>query len=771
MAKEKIFPFTDTTLILAVLAVLGAYTYALFFVQPYTGFDLIYSNGFRLTNVFSTFTPPVPSESVQKATLMSGDRLLAINSASLTGTRQDLSRPLISTAKPGSTIDLLVQRDGQQQKVTWVLPGPNLPEILDRAAFAWIPYAFWLVGLLTTILLSYGDERRRLLMAFNFLTAIWLSAGLVSTWRVWDGALVMRAGIWLSIPIYWHLNWNLPRPIRPLPLILIRGVYLAGGLLAAASWFQWLPYQAHNLAFVLAALGTILLLCVHLIVQPEHRREMAILTVATIILILPVGLASFLGLMSSYQVNGSITLLGFAFLPMAYFYIVYHHQLGGLELSTNRLIILTGFILLVLGVNLSTLIVSFSFFPNPSQQLTAIAISALGIGLISALVYPPFSDWMLYRVFALPKPPLELIEEFTESIITSLELENLRRVLQDELFPRLGILSSALLRTQALSTNGKIDALTTYQFQSLFTAGIQPDQLPKPSEINKLLKMAGKYRSYFRRRQHNATCPWVRLVLPLVSDEELIGLCLLGERSPEDTYGATEIPTLQVLMNQTALAIKNIDQAQHLRDLYQTNITRQEEEMARMARDLHDDVLGQLAMLSVNADDLPSSPAFINALQETTQSIREIISELRPATLTYGLPVAFDEMVDEMTHQGGDNPTIKISIPLTEERYPPEIELHLYRIIQEAFQNAIQYAQAQCITLQGEFGANQIHLVVEDDGGGFFIHDQADLAWLLAKRYFGLATMYERATLIGAQLSIQSIIEQGTRVTISWQKT
>jgi hypothetical protein len=164
MAKEKIFPFTDTTLILAVLAVLGAYTYALFFVQPYTGFDLIYSNGFRLTNVFSTFTPPVPSESVQKATLMSGDRLLAINSASLTGTRQDLSRPLISTAKPGSTIDLLVQRDGQQQKVTWVLPGPNLPEILDRAAFAWIPYAFWLVGLLTTILLSYGDERRRLLM-------------------------------------------------------------------------------------------------------------------------------------------------------------------------------------------------------------------------------------------------------------------------------------------------------------------------------------------------------------------------------------------------------------------------------------------------------------------------------------------------------------------------------------------------------------------------------------------------------------------------------
>jgi signal transduction histidine kinase len=226
---------------------------------------------------------------------------------------------------------------------------------------------------------------------------------------------------------------------------------------------------------------------------------------------------------------------------------------------------------------------------------------------------------------------------------------------------------------------------------------------------------------------------------------------------------------LQVLMNQAALAIKNIDQAQHLRDLYQTNITLQEEEMSRMARDLHDDVLGQLAMLSVNADDLPSSPAFIDALQETTQSIREIVGKLRPATLTYGLPVAFEEMVDESTTNGEHAPLVKISIPISEERYSAEIELHLYRIIQEAFQNALHCAQAQCITLHGEFKPNHIHLVVEDNGCGFSIPEQADLAWLLARRYFGLATMYERATLIGAQLDLQSTIDQGTRVTITWE--
>ena len=430
-----------------------------------------------------------------------------------------------------------------------------------------------------------------------------------------------------------------------------------------------------------------------------------------------------------------------------------------------------GFILLVLLINLLILVTSFILFPNPNQRLTIIAVSALATGLISTFVYPIFSEWISYRLFALPKPPLDLIEGYTEPIITSLELENLRRVLLEGLFPRLGILSSALLRIQAISLNGQADSRLIYQLHPLLVSGIQLDQLPTPAEIDKLLEQAAKYRYRYQRNRRKAICPWVRLALPLVLDEQLIGLCLLGKRSPDDIYAVTEIPTLQVLMNQTALAIKNIDQAQHLRDLYQTNITHQEEEMARMARELHDDVLGQLAMLSVNADDLPSSPAFITALQETTQAIREIIGELRPATLTYGLPVAFEEMADEITPEGAGAPKVEIATSLSNERYPAEIELHLYRIVQEAFQNAIQYAQAKFITIQGEFKADRIQLVVEDDGRGFYINDQADLAWLLANRYFGLATMYERATIIGAQVNIQSAIDRGTRVTISWEAT
>lgn len=428
-----------------------------------------------------------------------------------------------------------------------------------------------------------------------------------------------------------------------------------------------------------------------------------------------------------------------------------------------------GFILLALGINLLIFLISFTLFSSPNVRLTIFAVSALITALVSTRGYPFFNEWVSYRVYARPKPPLGLIEEFMEPIITSLELENLRHVLLIELFPRLGILSSALLRIQALHPNGQSDSAPAYLLHPLFVSGVQLDQLPTYEEINQLLKQAAKYRTKYQRSRRKSVCPWVRLALPVVLDNQLIGVCLLGERKPHDNYAMTEIPTLQVLMNQTALAIKNIEQAQHLRDLYQSNITRQEEEMARMARELHDDVLGQLAMLSVNADDLPSSPAFVTALQETTQSIREIIGELRPATLTYGLPVAFEEMADEKTPVGENAPKIKIAIPLSNDRYSVEIELHLYRIVQEAFQNAVLFAQAKHITIQGKFEPNRIQLVVMDDGRGFHIPEQADLAWLLAERYFGLATMYERATLIGAQVNIQSALNQGTRVTVSWE--
>jgi signal transduction histidine kinase len=265
-------------------------------------------------------------------------------------------------------------------------------------------------------------------------------------------------------------------------------------------------------------------------------------------------------------------------------------------------------------------------------------------------------------------------------------------------------------------------------------------------------------------------CPWVRLVLTLSVEGQPVGLFLFGRRDPDDIYAATEIPSLQALADQTALALVNIEQAARLHALYQADIERQEAESNRLASELHDGVLGQLAMLAMNMDEGPASQQFSDAYQTTVQRIREIISGLRPALLEFGLPSALEELVDETSQRVPDSPQIELDQKPSEARYPPEVELHLYRIVQQACQNAVQHAEAGRISIYARFEPQDIELRVEDDGKGFAAGENPDLSGLLAKRQYGLVTMHERAALIGASIQITSTPGHGTQVQLAWRE-
>jgi two-component system sensor histidine kinase DegS len=220
-------------------------------------------------------------------------------------------------------------------------------------------------------------------------------------------------------------------------------------------------------------------------------------------------------------------------------------------------------------------------------------------------------------------------------------------------------------------------------------------------------------------------------------------------------------------MDQTALALMNIEQAEDLLALYKADIERQEIERNRLALELHDDVLGQMALLAMNMEDVKASPRFDQAYQSATERIRQIVNGLRPAMLNYGLRPALDELADE-TLTLGTGTVIHLEVPPTEVRYPAMIELHLFRIVQQACQNALQHAEAKTIRILGSLEPEEINLVVEDDGQGFTTGDQLDLAALLANKHFGLAGMHERAALIGARMTIASAPGQGTRVQVIW---
>jgi signal transduction histidine kinase len=149
--------------------------------------------------------------------------------------------------------------------------------------------------------------------------------------------------------------------------------------------------------------------------------------------------------------------------------------------------------------------------------------------------------------------------------------------------------------------------------------------------------------------------------------------------------------------------------------------------------------------------------------------VREIISGLRPPLLNYALEAALRGLIDDVASQAAIETNIETQIPPSSARYPGEVELHLYRIIQQACLNAVKHSQASQIIIKGELTQEAVSLVVEDNGVGLDSHQVMNLEWLLANKHFGLANMLERASLIGAHLSLNSAPGEGMQVKVTWQ--
>jgi two-component system, NarL family, sensor histidine kinase UhpB len=192
----------------------------------------------------------------------------------------------------------------------------------------------------------------------------------------------------------------------------------------------------------------------------------------------------------------------------------------------------------------------------------------------------------------------------------------------------------------------------------------------------------------------------------------------------------------------------------------------QEEERARVARDLHDEVnqslTGLLLRLEAARERAPSELA--HELAETkalaNQAMQELLTlarALRPTALDdLGLRAALGALVDELGRKSG----IETSFGGTGELVdvPMDSQLVAYRVAQEALSNAAQHSEAERIEVRLDRDAEGVELVVADDGRGFTF-DQA-------ARGLGIGGMRERALLVGGDLGVTSRPNQGTRVSL-----
>jgi signal transduction histidine kinase len=141
--------------------------------------------------------------------------------------------------------------------------------------------------------------------------------------------------------------------------------------------------------------------------------------------------------------------------------------------------------------------------------------------------------------------------------------------------------------------------------------------------------------------------------------------------------------------------------------------------------------------------------------------MRTLLLELRPAALTEAsLADLLRQLCDATTGRA------RVPVALTAEgqrHLPPDVQLALYRIAQEALNNVAKYSGASRAAVSLNCAEIGVVLSVRDDGGGF---DPAGVT----PEHLGLGIMRERAQAIGAQLTIESQVGHGTRVTVVWPR-
>jgi signal transduction histidine kinase len=196
-------------------------------------------------------------------------------------------------------------------------------------------------------------------------------------------------------------------------------------------------------------------------------------------------------------------------------------------------------------------------------------------------------------------------------------------------------------------------------------------------------------------------------------------------------------------------------------------IAAQEEERKRISRNIHDHLGQQLTALrlilsSLKEQSPPSSQLdkVYSIAEKIDSEVDFLVSELRPTILDdLGLIKALENFINEWSRY------LKISVEfhatgLKGKRLSPDIEINLYRIVQEALNNVSKHAKATHVSVLLEKQDKNVFLIVEDDGIGFDLsgYEKPDGK----ENGFGLLGIKERALLVGGTTEIESTKENGT---------
>ncbi|MFC1918052.1 GAF domain-containing protein [Chloroflexota bacterium] len=273
--------------------------------------------------------------------------------------------------------------------------------------------------------------------------------------------------------------------------------------------------------------------------------------------------------------------------------------------------------------------------------------------------------------------------------------------------------------------------------------------------------------------------------VPLKSKKKVVGVMNIFSHT-QGRFGADDVSLLSSIgdylgatIEQAKLYDRLARVGERYRVLLQHSLTAQEQERKRIARELHDETAQSLTSLSLSLQALIgiaemkgyTDETFMEKLQKTHSyavhagnEIVRLMKELRPTLLDeLGLPAAIHRYAKDSLQAHGIN--IFVEFAGTDRRFPPEVEVTLFRIAQGAMGNILEHSGARNTWIELKCDNQNCTLTIRDDGKGFNVSKLTKVE--SSGRGSGLFTMRERTSMLGGSGFVDSVPGEGTRIIAS----
>lgn len=766
-----------------VVLVLGVYATVTIGRSPYLGV-------LRSMNDVVYWVEPASPGAV--AGIRVGDRLTHIDGAPV-----DAAESLFGVKEAGDLLSFSLLRGETAHTVDVTLAAPPLKVRVRRLSYLAIALTFWLIGVFVFSRKPHAT-RPRLFFALCVTTATALAVlGLAEIQVDWAVRL-MNACVLLLAAVFVHFHTEFPRAKRGRTRgLLLFGLYLVS--LSVATLYLVLgpqrlepfPWLGRGIRLYFAGallLGLLLLLHTYRTTDygPVRRRVRLVLFGTTVALLPVVSLSLLPDAWRGHPVlPDEIVLLSLVAIPLAYGYSIVRHNLMGIDLVINLTVVYVTLSSLLVLVYLATVtVISYATGDLlPHQPVVGAAASLVVAAAILPLRTRVQSsvDRLFYRT---AYDYQAVVGEVSERLSRTLYADNLEDLLVWQISQAMGLRGAALLLAEE---NGDLVMREVTGFDSLDLGNLR---LQAGGDLAQYLVQVKAPVDGDALPSSTFLLPAsiIRLWVPLVLGEELLGVLLLGPKYTDEFFSREDHKILATLAHQAALAAKNLQlvdelrqnmaeieaDKEMLREMNRQVVQSREAERKKLSWELHDQVVQMMIGLKLQVEKSRNRAAeqslrtqlndVAQGLQWLIDEVRRICADLRPAEIDkHGLMAALHAYIDEFETQSGLR--VRRAFRRDEVGLPAEWELSLYRVVQEALQNVWRHAEAQSVAVELAVDGRYLTLVISDDGQGFAL--PLRLGDMTHQQHFGLAGMHERVEAMGGTLDIDTHPGQGTAIQVT----